>query len=244
MCRERARGQKYHTSRRHKGLFSTYRSLALAFFDERERVSEREGRRKESQKHTTQFTFIVIEDGRKIISSLSHSLAPWQSQQSLVGKIWHAVCNRCDLFLSIYAIEREKRLRLMAPMCQFSRLQLHENKQRRRFSGRLKLILRLFPSRKKWPRARKYIKINWCARLAGKRSLKRRSGSARKQMSIKIKSVSYHRQCKEATPIQRSQKILHGDCWHTQKVGQASGNLALRHRHRRERGGWIKSTPR
>jgi len=66
-----ARGQKYHI---YTGLalclsFSTYRSLALAFFDERE--SEREGRRKESQKHTTQFTFIVPEDGRKSISSLS-----------------------------------------------------------------------------------------------------------------------------------------------------------------------------
>jgi hypothetical protein len=115
MAKERGFGRRtrpkisYRAETAYKGLsFSTYRSLALAFFDERERVKERDvGKRAKSTQPS------------------SHSLCQkTEGKPSLpTGKIWHAVCNRSDLFLSM-PLKEKKRLRMMGPMCQFSRLQL------------------------------------------------------------------------------------------------------------------------
>lgn len=132
-----ARGQKYHTAETpYEGLsFSTYRSLALAFFDERERVKERDvGKRAKSTQPS------------------SHSLCQkTEGKPSLpTGKIWHAVCNRSDLFLSM-PLKEKKRLRMMGPMCQFSRLQLIKTNRGVDFRD-VKLILRSL-KKKKWPRA-------------------------------------------------------------------------------------------
>jgi hypothetical protein len=150
------------------------------------RESEREGRRKESQKHTTQFTFIVPEDGRKIISSLS--LAPWQSQQSLVGKIWHAVCNRSDLFLSMPLREpasAEKSDGTNVPIFPIAAHFPHENKQQSRFRDVEWYWYCVLWFREKNDPKQRMHENKLALFIAGKRSLKRHISLARPERGSK-----------------------------------------------------------